>query len=559
MSNIGGHIVAKSLFENDISTIFTLVGNQISPILTELYYYNISAIDVRHEQAAIHMADAYSQTSRDIGVAIVSGGPGFTNSITGIMKCYFSQTPLLVIVGAPSNRGKDIGGLQDMDQLLIIKPYSKSALHCNDVSRIPEYISRSIAIAKSGKMGPAILEIPLNILKDENKKYSNPILTNKLYLNTCCASAGYELYSNIANKLLDSKRPIILVGDECYFQKCESSIEKLIQILKIPVFTLNKARGLLSDSNDFCMGNGRVIDGGHCNKIYPQADLVLCLGLVIDYQIGHLAAPYFSENVESIIINQSPDLNPHAIGIKLTTNINSFVENLTYVLKKKGPISYQNWLKKILTIKSQFFNKLHKQKKLYSGIHPIDIFNIINKYDNGKFKYVLDGSNSMFWASSLVSCHKPGVLTIAPDGQLGPMGAGLPLALATKLFDQDEIIILYTGDGSFGFNIMEIETAIKYDIPIIIIIHNDNEWGFCKSTQENLYKTCANTELNNSNYSKIVDSFGGVGINVLSQDEFETAFQQAIISKKITCININIDSSLFSPGSIEFNKIITKR
>ena len=556
----GGEVVVISLKESKVEQIFGLVGNQNSPIFVYCETYNIKIIGVRHEQAAIHMADGWTQVTRNIGVAIIVGGPGFTNSITGIVKAYMANTPILVIMGSSVPQQNDCGGLQDMDQLSIIKSYTKWCATIYEAKRIPEYISKAIRVALSEK-GPVVLEIPLNILKTQLIKEEINFSMNSISIEKplACQNKIKKIFEYINN----SQRPILLIGDELYYSYIKNELQELIENIKLPVFSLNKARGLLSDQHELSFGNGRMLESGPQIEAFQNADLLLTIGLRYDYQIGFLKEPFFKDNLSVICINEKPyiiNFENHRIDLLVIGDSSQILKQLNREFKEtKLTQKFNNWINELKNYKQNFWKDLYNNISKYStSIHPLHLINEIKKIIQDDSIIILDGSNAMFWGGLMFECNYPGQLIIGPDGLLAPMGCGIPLAISAKLAKQNKIVILYTGDGSFGFNVMEFDTAIRYNASIIVIVHNDKSWGFCESTQEALYGKNAATKLGDCRYDKIVKAMGGYGELVEDIRQIPNALHNALASGLPSCINVIVDSQAYAPGAIMFNKALKK-
>lgn len=558
-SYTGGELVCIELNRQKKNTIFTLVGNLISPILLNCKKNNISLIEVRHEQGAIHMAEGWTKATKDLGVAIVSGGPAFANSVAGIVKCYMSNTPLLVITGAIRANYKDRGSLQDINQLNLVKEYLKWSATVHSPERIPEYIDKAIKMATGPYKGPVVLEIPLDTLSAtcQNPIFFPEISNNKSFIKSISFLKDEMLF---IEKLKVSKRPIIIIGNEFYYSNGLEQLLIFLNSTQIPIFTVGLARGQVSDSNELCFGNGRILDSGPQIYAYRNSDLIISIGVEFDYQMDFTEASVFNERTEFIEITNAPTLFSNSYKLNtllIESDITSILENINKNIINNITLNdFSLWRGNLQNKYDNFYKELHDQNTLKSYLRPVDIFTILNEKIKDKTTYVLDGSNAMFWGGTLARCQNGNNLLIAPDSKIGPMGTGIPLALGVKLANPNQRVILYTGDGSFGFNAMELDTAIRFKIPIIIIIHNDSCWGFCESTQDLIYNQVGSTNLHGTDYAKITIGMGGRGYKVTTLSEFESSISEALVSDTLSCIDIRMDKELLSPGTTAFNESI---
>ena len=562
---IGGQLVAKQLKKEKIDTIFALIGNQVSPILVNLAEYGIKVIHTRHEQGAVHMADGWAQVNKKPGVAIVSGGPGFFNTFTGIIKAYFAQTPLLIITGAVVPQSKDKGVLQDVEQISLIRPYTKWARTVYDASRIPEYIARALQIAATGRRGPVVLEIPISVLKQHTDSVIDNEGADYNLSQYDISLAPTEMIDCFLELIESSERPVIVVGDDVYYSNSEEELIEFVETTQIPVFTVNKARGCIPDSHNLCFGSGRVLEAGSNLYAYQNADTIIIIGLDIDYQMGYLDEPIFNSGQKFIAINKEVrsildgNYKPHLV---ITGSINKVLSQISSRVKELSKrFSFDHWLYDLRKNYRNYWNKLYEEVNQSSPSypHPLKCINTIQKFISRDAIIVLDGSNAMFWGALCFQCNYPGQLIIGPDGIFGPMGAGVALAIGAKVAQPQKEVILYTGDGSFGFNAIEIDTAARFNLPITVFVHNDQAWGFTKSTQEMLYGKTEASDLGLVRYDKVVEALGGFGALVTDFTTLEESILRAKKSGRTACINIVVDKNADSPGAHYFSEILKKQ
>ncbi len=563
MNITGGELVSKSIRKLGIGEVFGLIGNQISPIMTTLETYEVRFIGAHHEQAAIEMADGWAQIKRKCGIAMVSGGPGFVNALSGIVKAFMAETPMIILVGNIVSKSREKGMLQDMAQLEMIKQNCKWCSTILSVERIPEYMIRAYRMANCGKKGPVILEIPIDILKQEamsDDLFSSFDQDLDIVNGVTC---NEETIHNIVMRLEEAKRPIILLGDETYYAWAEEALLTLTKCIEIPVFAINKARGMIPEGKGICFGSGRTIDGGIQLYAIQKADLILSIGVKADYQVDSFEKPLFNKNQTFIFVsgieNQNINLQFQK-KMEVFCNVKIFVQSLSqYLMEKDRNICKRNWLEEISIQEKEFYKKL--ESKAYSEdkkVNPVNLILQLQKFINEDTIIVLDGSNAMFWAALLFRILKPGRLIIGPDSTYGSMGCGLALAIGAKIASPDYDVLLYTGDGSIGFNFMEIETAISQDISIKIVVHNDCAWGLCKTTQTILYGRTCGTDFKTINYDQIIKAFGGNGILVDNDLDIPNSIEQLFKADVITCLNAYVEKSSYSPGLECFNEILKK-
>lgn len=555
----GGELVVKQLAKENIKAIFGLVGFYVSPIFAACNEYGIEVIGTRHEQAAVHMAESYTQTSGKIGVVAITGGPGLINAVSAITKAYMSQTPLLVIAGSFPPMQKDVGGLEDMEQMYLVKKFSKWTATVYDEKRIPEYIEIAIRNAVCGRRGPVVLEIPINYLLAECDT-DDIIWPPTLRTDVMCYGDINKV--NEAVKLIsNAQKPVLVIGDDLFYTGGEKVLNEFIDKFKIPVLTISASRGIIPDDSEYCFGSGRTIEGSTQLSIYKNSDLIIFGGVPLDYSVSFGKDFVFDDKQIFIQI----DTEAHTIGSSSRRVDLGIVGNTEAVLKQMIDISdeylfddkFKNWVKECNEHRNRFLSNT-LNKKCDNLVNPAYVLGTIRNMISRDSIVVLDGSNAMLWGCALLESNVPGGMIIGPNSTYGQMGAGLPLALGAKYAHPNREVILYTGDGSLGFNFMEIETAVRIGLKVIIVIHNDFSWGFCKESQRLAFgkKKCGyGTQLGSSRYDLAVEALGGKGFYVTEDAQFKDVFKKALETDKITCINV-ITNSMMSPGSEFLNSSV---
>lgn len=561
LSIIGGELVARQLKKEGIDTVFGLIGGPVASIFAYLGDYGIKVIYTRHEGGAIHMADGLAQASRKAGVVVVSNGPGFSNAVAGIFKAYFARTPLLVITGGVVPQQKDIGGLQDYDQLEVVRPYTKWARVVYDTARIPEYISRGLQMAVTGRPGPVLLEMPINVLNQavsDVPVYDYDLVSADVYL------AGSEKVDELTELLAAAKKPVILAGDEVYYHDAAQELQEFAEVTRVPVFTVNKGRGCVPDTHPLCLGTGRIMDAGP-NFAFQHADLIINIGIENDYQMGFFKSPGFGSGQRFVYLAKEAfsvltgNFRPELV---LLGNVDQVLAQICRrIREQKRTYDFADWVDQLKASHRAYWDKLRKeqQERKGPGVNPYECIRRIQKAISKDALIVIDGSNAMFWGALCFECNYPGQLIIGPDGQFGPMGTGVALALGAKAANPGREVVLYTGDGSFGFYAMEMDTAVRFNLPIMVFIHNDETWGFCKTTQEMLYGKTGAVDLGMVRYDKLTEALGGYGETITEIEALEGSIIRARESGLPACLNIMMDKTAYSPGVETLNLDVKKR
>ncbi|MRR16698.1 MAG: thiamine pyrophosphate-binding protein [Deltaproteobacteria bacterium] len=550
---IGGKLVADALVERGVDYIFSLSGGHITPIYQHLENTPITIFDVRHEQAAVFMAEAQARMNRKPAVAMVTAGPGFTNALTGIASARLSNAPVILIAGCVGTEATEKLDLQDMTQLPVIEPMVKKAFVCHVPERIPEYVDMAFRAAMSGRPGPVYLEFPCNIL---NAKVDMAAVRKP---STTLASkpVDRENTRKVVELLKAAKNPVVVGGSGLWYSDAEKEIIEFAEKIGIPVYTAGAGRGVIPDTHPLCFEGSLAIRPGSAMLTLMTTDLVLFLGgrLSLFYIFGDIFPP----QAKFIQVDIAPDEigRNRTIDLGIVSDIKSFLKELNSDLdeQKIGDTlknQYQPWL---ATVRAAHENGKKEAHSLWEcatlPMHPMRLASEINKFMNREDDIVVaDGGDTSTWMGMTRTVVKGG--TYLDYGLYGCLAVGIPYANAAKLKHPDKRVLLVIGDGSAGFNFMEFHTAIRKKLPIVVVVANDQSWGMIAHSQQlRLGHNIPNgTELGWVDYHKMVEVLGGFGAMVERPEDVAKALEAAFASGKTACVNVKVDPSVISPGSV---------
>jgi acetolactate synthase-1/2/3 large subunit len=550
---IGGQLAAEALIERDVDYIFTLSGGHITPIYQFLENSRITLFDTRHEQAAVFMAEAWARMTRKPAVAMVTAGPGFTNALSGIASARLSNAPVILIAGCVGTEATEKLDLQDMTQLPVIEPMVKKAFVCYVPERIPEYVDMAFRAAMSGRPGPVYLEFPCNIL---NAKV-DPAAVKKPITTVVSKPVDRENTRKVVDLLKAAKNPIVIGGSGLWYSDAEREIIEFVEKIGIPVYTGGAGRGVIPDTHPLCFESSLPIRPGSTMITLMTTDLVLFLGgrLSLFYIFGEIFPPQ-AKFIQVDIAADEIGRN-RTIDLGIVSDIKSFLKELNSVLdeQKIGDTlkkQYQPWVD---TVRAAHECGKNEAKPMWEcetlPMHPMRLANEVNKFmDREDDIVVADGGDTVTWMGMTRTVRKGG--TYLDDGLYGCLAVGLPYAIAAKLKHPDKRVLAIMGDGSTGFNFMEYHTAIRKKLPIVVVIANDQAWGMIMHSQTlRLGHHIPNgTELGWVDYHKMVEAMGGFGICVEKPEDVRPALEAAFASGKIACVNVKVDQTIISPGSV---------
>jgi len=549
----GGQLVADGLIKRGVKYVFTLSGGHITPIYQYLENSGVTLFDTRHEQAAVFMAEAWGKLTRTPGVAMVTAGPGFTNSLTGIASAFFSNTPLVLIAGCVGLDHREKLDLQDMPQAPVIGPMVKKALVCHKVERVPEFMDIAFRTASSGRPGPVYLEFPVDVLNAQ----ANPSSVKGMKTDVTSHPADLAKAEQMLDMIQQAEKPVVIAGTGVWQSGAEKELVEFIENTGMPVYTSLSGRGTIPDTHPLCFEGALAIRPGSGFSAYMQTDLVILLGtrICLYYMFGEI----FNRQAKVIQV----DMQPEEIGRNRTVDL-PVVGDVGALLRQCNVVIREKKLNETLT--SRFapwistLETAHEQGKAMSAgdwksdavpIHPMRLAREINEFMNREDDIVVaDGGDTATWMGMTRTIRKPG--HYLDYGIFGSLAVGIPYANAAKLIYPEKRVCLITGDGSVGFNFMEFETALRRKLPIVVVICNDLGWGMIRHSQEIRmgHSVREGTHIGRVDYHKMVEALGGKGILVEQPAEIRPALEAAFASGITTCINVMTDPAPISPASI---------
>jgi acetolactate synthase-1/2/3 large subunit len=548
----GAQLVARALIDRKIEHIFSLSGGHITPIYQHLEGSSVKIFDTRHEQSAVFMAEAFGKLTRKAGVAMVTAGPGFTNALTGIASAHFSNTPLVLIAGCVGLDHKEKLDLQDMPQEAVIEPMVKKALVCRKAERIPEYVDMAFRTAQSGRPGPVYLEFPIDVL-------NTPVQQSLVkYPRTEVASAPVDTAKakDLINLMKAARQPVVIAGTGAWQSGAEAELKTFIEKTGMPVLTSLSGRGVVSDDHPLCFEGAVAVRPGCAFNAYFETDLIVILGsrICLYYLFGDIFNP--AAKMVQVDIEPEEIGRNKSIDLPVVSDVKAFLEvlnqSMTPELEAELKAKFSPWVEKLTEAHKQSKDASQKDwQSDHTPIHPLRLAKEVNEFMNKATDLVIaDGGDTTTWMGMTRTMTCPG--HFLDYGIFGSLAVGLPYANAAQLLNPGSRVCLVTGDGSVGFNFMEFETAIRKNLPIVVVISNDLGWGMIRHSQElRIGHAIENgTFIGKVDYHKMVEAIGGKGFFVEKPEDIRPALEAAFASKKVCCINVMTDPTTVSPASM---------
>lgn len=546
MSVHGGKLAARALKEAGVEVVFTLSGGHIMPLYDGCVDEGIQIVDVRHEQAAVHMADAWARCRPgSIGVAAITAGPGVTDGVTGIANAWRANSPILVFGGQGPFANLRRGSLQEMDHIGVVRPITKFADAIYQTHRIPEYIELAIRHAVSGIPGPAYLEIPMDVFMGQAEWEQAPI--PKIRTAAPRLSPDREEVRRAIEILAKSKRPMLMAGTSVKWSRAAGEMNRFLQELHLPTFTNGMGRGTVSPDTPEFLNRSR-------RDALKGSDCVILAGTLLDFRMAFgktipADAKIIQLDMDATLIGQNRSSDVGLVG-----NLACSFELLLEEMKNQGVrLDFSAWRDELRQIENAAEAKV--QAALNSDETPIDPQRMCREVRDwldtlGDPIVVGDGGDIVATAAKILPVKREGAWM--DPGPLGTLGVGAPFAIAAQLANPDKRVVIVYGDGSFGLNGFEFDTAVRFGLPIIGVVGNDAAWGQMMRPQGAVYgwDRLQATLLNPTRYDKVVEALGGHGEFVERPEQIRPALERAAASGKPALVNVVIRQDREYKGGI---------
>ncbi len=542
----GGKLAARALKQAGVECIFTLSGGHIMPIYDGCIDEGIRIVDVRHEQAAVHAADAWARCNPGkIGVAVLTAGPGVTDGVTGVANAWRANSPILVIGGQGPFSNLRRGSLQEMDHVGVMRPITKWADAVYQTHRIPEYIEMAIRQAVSGIPGPAFLEIPMDVFMSPCEWEQAPIppirtTPPRVAPDRADVRRALEL-------LAQSQRPMLMAGTSVKWSLASAALNAFLHETHVPAYVNGMGRGTIPpDSPEFLNRSRRAA--------MKQIDLIVLAGSILDFRLRFgqtipADAKIVQLEMDAALIGQN---RPADVG--LVGNLANGFELLLEEMKNAGMrLDFSSWRDELRKVEVEEEKKV--EAALQSDEVPIDPMRMCREVRDwlpslGESIVIGDGGDIVATAAKILPVPREGAWM--DPGPLGTLGVGMPFAIAAQLAHPERRVVIVYGDGSFGLNGFEYDTAVRFGLPIVGIVGNDAAWGQMMRPQGAVYgrDRLAATQLAYTRYDKVVEALGGHGEYCERPDEIRPALERAAGSGKPALVNVKIRQDLDYEGGI---------
>lgn len=530
----GADILAKALAIAGVKNIYTLSGNHIMPIFDAAIDSPLRLFHVRHEAAAVHMADAAARLTGNVAVAMVTGGPGHANAVSAMYTALQSESPVLLLSGhAPLNQ-LGTGAFQEMDQASVAAPCVKASLVARSTATLAADIANAVRIARSGRPGPVALSLPQDVL-DGTLDHADIAVSAKDFLPVPVAPAAGDLATLLA-AISQSKKPLVLTGSQLMQPDHQPGVAACRATLGVPIIGMESPRGI----NDPALG---AFPG-----LLLQADLVVLVGKKIDFTLKFGDPSIFSEQARFVVVDAEESVLAHAkkvLGNRLLTAIHADGPSLMSAIQSAGVTAnaaHAEWT--ALAKKTIEFEPANWAELANAATDPMHAIAVLKPFaEIAKTREVIlvaDGGEFGQWAQAII---KTPIRVV--NGPAGAIGGATPFAIGAAIERPDALVLAFMGDGAFGFHPSEFDTAVRYGVKMVCVVGNDCCWNAEYQIQLRTYGEARLTgcELLPVEYQKVAQAFGAEGVSCKTPAEVQAAAKAAVSAKGPFCINGFISKS----------------
>ena len=537
----GSQILARSLRRQQLSVLFYIMGGPMLEAEASCIEEGLRTIDVRHEAAAVMMAQAYGRVTGTPAVCMAASGPGMANLIPGLANALADCSPVVAIGGSSpiSQRGR--GVFQEIDQVALAQPVTKWAERVYEASRIPELVHKARKIAVGGCPGPVYLDLPFDVLSEQvslsklDVRWDVPARPGRSGPDPVLIEAAISL-------LEGSSRPIILSGSGLIWSDAQGAMQEFAQTMGIPIFTTPQGRGAIPEDHSLAFPAARSF-------AFEKADVVLVVGTRLNYVVSHVSPPRFRADavVVQVDIEEANLGSSRSVDVGIQADARAAL--MALLAAARGRVrahQYSDWRDELNVRDSE---KKARQDRQIAGangspIHPLRLCGEVRDFLGREDILVVDGQEILTYARQSIPTYTLG--RRINSGAFGTMGVGLPYGIGAKVGKPENDVVVLHGDGSLGFHTMEMDTAVRHNIPVVLVVSLNG--GHTSVGDGNK----PGRDLGYTRYDEIARALGGHGEFVRDPLEIGPALKRARTSGRFAIVNVRTDETASAPSSVEF-------
>jgi len=524
----GPEIFTKTLLEEGVEIIFGFPGGAVLDIYDQIHKENFPHILVRHEQGAAHAADGYARSSGKVGVCLVTSGPGATNTVTGIATAYMDSIPMVIFTGQVTSPTIGTDAFQEADITGITRPCTKHNFLVRNIEDLAKTIKEAFYIARSGRPGPVLVDLPKDIMQSETEyKESNSLklsFTEPKYLPDA------KQLQQVLKLIKKAKRPLLLVGGGIALGRASSELKEFAEKTKMPVTATLMGLGAFPGTHPLWLGMPGMHGTYYANMAICNCDLMITIGTRFSDRVtGKIST--FASNAKIVHIDiDAASINKTVLAdIPIISDAKSALQEMNQLLDQNHFTVHDEENKKWLNQIAEW--KAYAPLTSYAEgdkIKPQKVIETLYKLTKGEAIIATEVGQNQMWSALYYHFDHPN--TFLSSGGLGTMGYGFPAAIGAQVAFPDKTVVDIAGDGSIQMNIQELATAVNYKLPVKIVILNNGYLGMVRQWQELFYeKRYSHSDISNiPDFVKLAEAYGAVGLRATKPEEVEPTLKKGL-------------------------------
>lgn len=543
----GAEMVVRSLIDQGVKHVFGYPGGAVLDIYDALHTVGgIDHILVRHEQGAVHMADGYARATGEVGVVLVTSGPGATNAITGIATAYMDSIPMVVLSGQVPSSLIGYDAFQECDMVGISRPVVKHSFLVKRTEDIPGILKKAFYLASTGRPGPVVIDLPKDIVGPAVRMpYAYPDEVSMRSYNPTVQGHRGQI-KRALHTILSAKKPVMYVGGGAINSACDAELLELAEKLSLPVTCTLMGLGAFPGTHRQSVGMLGMHGTYEANKTMHNSDVIFAVGVRFDDRTTNNLAKYCPDatvlhiDIDPTSISKTVDADIPIVGDAKQV-LTQMLELLTQEDKAQDHDALRDWWQSIEQWRARDCLGYDKNS---GTIKPQAVIETLHRLTKGDAYVTSDVGQHQMFAALYYPFDKP--RRWINSGGLGTMGFGLPAALGVKLALPDETVVCVTGDGSIQMNIQELSTALQYNLPVIVVNLNNRYLGMVKQWQDMIYSGRHSQSYMDSlpDFVKLAEAYGHIGIAIRTPDELESKLAQALAEKeRLVFVDVTVDET----------------
>ncbi|HJX31253.1 MAG TPA: biosynthetic-type acetolactate synthase large subunit [Thermodesulfobacteriota bacterium] len=537
----GAQILLETLVKEGVDVIFGYPGGAVLDIYHELPNYPIRHVLVRHEQAAVHAADGYARASGRIGVALVTSGPGATNTVTGIATAYMDSIPIVVLTGQVPTMLIGNDAFQEADIVGITRPCTKHNYLVKDLEELAQVIREAFYIARTGRPGPVLIDLPKDVMNSFCEYKFPETIHLRGYNPTIKGHVGQ--IKRAVTEILNAEKPVLLGGGGVISSNGAEEFRFIAQKFKIPVTTTLMGLGSFPENDDLSLGMLGMHGTYPANMAITNCDLLISVGARFDDRVtGKLDEFASLAKIVHIDIDPTSISKNVKVDIPIVGDVKTTLKQMIETLKKEdkgkeGTKKRKEWLDQIAEWKITY-PLSYVQKNI---IKPQFVVEKISELTKGEAIITTEVGQNQMWTAQYYKFTQP--RTLLTSGGLGTMGYGFPAAIGAQIAFPDRLVIDIAGDGSIQMNIQEMATAVQHGLPIKIAILNNGYLGMVRQWQELFYdRRYSHTHMNTApDFIKLAEAYGAVGLRAVKPEEVVPLIKKALSTPRLVIMDFVVE------------------